>query len=214
MARGNDAVALLVSLATNGLSWLVTPFWLSSIGDMAGGQVETARLMGELSLVLVLPVAVGQAVRQHQGVARLTDRYKVALGRVCQLLVLSIVIKATVEAADRFYDSAASPASSGLLSALIAGLAVHLGAFACGLWTSRGLRLGRGNEIAVAFSCSQKTLPVALLLFDRHFKHSYPLALAPVVFYFVGQLLLDTLFAEHLNKVDRPKEESPASVDV
>src|SRR5205823_2529087 len=83
---------------------------------------------------------------------------------------------------------------------LAAGLCVgtHLTALFGGLWSSRGLRFDRPSQIAVAFACSQKTLPVALYLFDRYFKEAHPLSLVPLVFYHVGQLVVDTLLADWL----------------
>ena len=52
----------------------------------------------------------------------------------------------------------------------------------------------------MAFACSQKTLPVALLLFESYFKQEYPLAVLPLVFYHVGQLAVDTVIADHLRE--------------
>ena len=77
-------------------------------------------------------------------------------------------------------------------------LGVHLAALFFGLVSSRLLRFERSNQIAVAIAGSQKTLPVALSLFDTYFVAGYPLAVVPLVFYHVGQLLLDTVIAERL----------------
>src|SRR5262249_22045875 len=74
-------------------------------------------------------------------------------------------------------------------------VAVHLAAFSTGLWGARGLRLTRPNQIAVALSGSQKTLPVALILFDAYFR-AYPLAVVPLAFFHLGQLVVDTFLAE------------------
>jgi sodium/bile acid cotransporter 7 len=77
----------------------------------------------------------------------------------------------------------------------------HLTALAVGLWSSKGLGFDRPNQIAVAFACSQKTLPVAIYLFDAHYQ-STPLAVVPLVLYHVGQLTVDTFIAERF--VDKP----------
>ncbi len=66
-----------------------------------------------------------------------------------------------------------------------------------GLWGSRCLRFERGQQIAVAIAGSQKTLPVALYLFDVYFQ-PFPLAIVPMVVYHVGQLIVDTFVAEAL----------------
>ena len=58
----------------------------------------------------------------------------------------------------------------------------------------------RPRGIGVAFSCSQKTLPVALFLFQTYYQETFPLAVVPLLFYHVGQLILDTWIAEWLSR--------------
>jgi len=84
-------------------------------------------------------------------------------------------------------------------------LGIHLAALAGGFWSSRALRFDRPSQIAVAFACSQKTLPVALVLFD-YFKERYPLAVVPMVLYHLGQLFVDTFIADGL--AGRPLREA------
>ena len=66
--------------------------------------------------------------------------------------------------------------------------------------------LDRGRQIAIAISCSQKTLPISLALFDRYFARAeptpFPLAVVPLLFYHAGQLLLDTLIAQRLTDTE------------
>src|SRR4029077_524568 len=83
-------------------------------------------------------------------------------------------------------------------------LGLHLAGLASGLGSGRLLGFDRPDRIAVAFACSQKTLPVALFLFEAYFKQSYPLAVLPMICYHVGQLLLDTFIAERLAAADMP----------
>jgi len=81
-------------------------------------------------------------------------------------------------------------------------IALHLFALASGLATCRWLGFDRGRRIAVAFSASQKTLQVSLVLYDQYFKSDFPFAVMPLLFYHVGQLLLDTLIARLIRKDD------------
>src|SRR5262249_29847649 len=85
-----------------------------------------------------------------------------------------------------------------LLATAGLSVALHLAALASGFWSSRGLGFGRPDRIAVAFGCSQKTLPVALFLFEAYFKEGYPLAVVPLVFYHVGQLVVAPFLAAGL----------------
>jgi sodium/bile acid cotransporter 7 len=197
MGGGNQATALLVILATTGTSWLITTAWLTWATGLAVGVHGTA-LMRELFLVLVVPVGLGQLARLFRPLVRLVVLGRKPLGIVSRLLVFAIILKAAADVGSRL-DGRVEFASVGWLvwTALLC-LGLHLLALGGGLWTGKLLNFERPNQIAVAFACSQKTLPVALLLFDTHFKDTYPLAVVPMVFFHVGQLVVDTFIAEKL----------------
>ncbi|HEV3447529.1 MAG TPA: bile acid:sodium symporter [Gemmataceae bacterium] len=197
LARGNEATALLVVLLTTAISWLATTAWLT-FGTGLAAAVKPASMMQSLLLVLVVPVGLGQLSRSVPLLARAATRLKSALGILSRLLVLCIVLKAIVDVSDRLGGDAGALTLWPLMITLLLCLGVHLAALFFGLHSSRLLRFERANQIAVAFACSQKTLPVALSLFDTYFVGSFPLAVVPLVFYHVGQLLLDTVIAERL----------------
>ncbi len=204
-AGGSDATALLVVVMTTAAAWLVTPLWLTV--HVAGLSADVGSMMLELLLVLLLPVGLGQLLRLSGRVARAAARYKAVLGVGSQLLVLAVLLKGAAEAAHRLRDAATTAEVLPLLAAAGLSLAVHLTALAVGLVGSRWLGFDRPSQTAVAFAGSQKSIPVALLLFERYLQGPYPLALVPVVCYHVGQLVLDTLIAERL-RPRAPKEQA------
>jgi sodium/bile acid cotransporter 7 len=196
MAGGNGATALLTVLLTTAVSWLATPAWLAcgagaTVSDLPG-------MMRGLFLVLIVPVGVGQLSRAVRPLARTADRHKTLLDTISRLLVLSIVVKAAVDVHDKLGGQSASLALGGFSAAVVLCIGTHLAALAGGFWSSRLLNFDRPEQIAVAFSGSQKTLPVSLYLFDCYFKESYPLALLPILVYHVGQLIVDTVIADVL----------------
>jgi sodium/bile acid cotransporter 7 len=197
MAGGSEATALLVTLLTTATSWLATTAWLTWTTGAAVG-VDTSAMMSELALVLIVPVGLGQMMRVAPPLARLAVRGRPVLGVVSRLLIFSMILQAATSVSDRLRERAELP--SPLLLAGVAGLCVglHLTALAAGLGSSKLLGFDRPSQIAVAFACSQKTLPVALLLFETYFKDAYPLAVVPMVFYHVGQLIVDTFIAQEL----------------
>jgi sodium/bile acid cotransporter 7 len=197
MAGGCEATALLVILLTTATSWLATTAWLTWTTGAAVG-VDTAAMMRELLLVLVAPVALGQLLRAFPPLVRLVYRGRAFLGVVSRLLIVSIILKAAADVAIRLTTRADLP--SPLLLSGIAGLCMglHLTALFAGLYSGKVLGFDRPSRIAIAFAGSQKTLPVALLLFETYFKDMHPLAVVPIVFYPVGQLVLDTFIAEQL----------------
>ena len=81
-----------------------------------------------------------------------------------------------------------------LLTACVC-LATHLVALLVGLWSARRLGFDRGAQIASALVGSQKTLPVSLVLLGLYFP-GCALGVVPMLFYHMGQLILDTFIAE------------------
>jgi sodium/bile acid cotransporter 7 len=220
MAGGSEATAMLTVLLTTATSWLATPAWLVW-GARTTVILDTPAMMRSLVLVLIVPVGLGQLSRAFGPLARTATRHKGILGAVSRLLVFSMILKAAVDVSDRLSGSSA-PLALGSISAAAALCAgTHLAALAGGLWSSRLLRFDRTSQIAVAFACSQKTLPVALYLFDLYFKEGYPLAVVPMVVYHGGQLIVDTLIADRLVRHPsasgvpslRAKVQSPVSED-
>jgi sodium/bile acid cotransporter 7 len=199
LAGGNDAVALLVTLLTTTTSWLATTAWLTRATDTAIA-VDAVAMMTELLVVLVIPVGLGQLARAAPPLVRLAERGKIVLGILSRLLIFAIIFKAVTDVSARLMERAELPAPGTLLGTAVTCVVLHLLALTAGVWTSKALRFDRPSQIAVAFACSQKTLPVALLLFETYFKEAHPLAVVPLVFYPVGQLVVDTFIAEELRR--------------
>lgn len=196
MARGSEATALLVILLTTASSWLVTTAWLT-LATGTRTPIDADVLMSSLALWLLAPGGLGQLARASPRLVRTAVRYQRLLGVVSRLLILSVIVQAAVYVRDNLskYEAALTAGSLLVTAALCVG--THLAALVVGLWSSRGFGFDRSSQIAVAFACSQKTLPVALLLYD-YFKKDYPLAVVPMAFYHVGQLVVDTFIADAL----------------
>jgi sodium/bile acid cotransporter 7 len=211
MAVGNEATALLVTLLTNLTGWLFTTAWLLVTTGIGDGGIDGVRMMQKLMLVLVVPVGLGQVLRASGPVVRAASRYKFVLSVTARLLTVTIMLKAAVEVRDRL-EAGSTPAGGGLLLGVLGlCLTIHLGALIGGLWSSRLVGFHRPNQIAIALAGSQKTLPVALILFDAYFT-DYPLAVVPPVFFHVGQLVVDTFIAEWLAERQPPVLPQPADL--
>jgi solute carrier family 10 (sodium/bile acid cotransporter), member 7 len=194
MAGGNEAAALLSTLLTTFLSWFATTAWLAlSTGSQV--NVNSAGMMRSLALILVVPVGVGQGLRAVPVLARTATRYKTPLGVISRLLIVVILLRAAVEVHDQAANETTRLTVADVLITLAVCLGTHLLALTAGFWSGRLLGLDRPRRIAVAFAGSQKTLPVSLYLFDVYFR-SYPLAVVPIAFYHIGQLILDTFIAD------------------
>jgi solute carrier family 10 (sodium/bile acid cotransporter), member 7 len=207
-AGGDEAAALLVVLTTTATSWLVTPAWVALTTGAEVG-VNAPGMMLDLLLTLVVPVGLGQGCRAVPALARVSDRWRVALGAVSQVLVLVVLLKAAASVGQRLGEGTAGVAGAWVPVVAAVCVAVHLAALACGLWGGLWLGFDRASRAAAAFAGSQKTLPVALLLFERHFQAAFPLAVLPLAFYHFGQLLVDTFIADALAPRPAPGENGP-----
>ncbi len=210
LAGGNEATSLLVILASTSTSWLVTTMWLR-VATATETALDAASMMTSLLLVLVLPVAGGQLCRAVGPLARAADRYHTALGVVGRLLIFLVILKAAVDIRGHFADWSDDLSASTLLYVLAACLVLHLIALEVGYWSGRMLGFDRPERIAVAIAGSQKTLPVALYLLEAYFR-PYPLAVFPLVFYHVGQLVVDSFIAEHWAGGSKVMDAVPAEV--
>jgi solute carrier family 10 (sodium/bile acid cotransporter), member 7 len=202
LAGGNDATALLIVMLTTATSWLLTTAWVMW-GTGASIELRPQEMMLSLFLVLVVPVAVGQLGRIPPPLRRFVSKHRGSFGVVSQTLILAIILKAVVDLSLHYQEQTTPLSLGAALLALVACLGTHLLGLAFGLWTTRWLGFDRPSQIAVAIAGSQKSLPVALVLFDAYFKDKYPLAVLPLVFYHVGQLVTDTFIAENLKAESR-----------
>src|SRR5262249_7550565 len=151
--------------------------------------IDVPGMMWGLVLVLIVPVGLGQLARGVGPLARAADRQRSLLSVISLLLVLCIILRAVVGVRDKLEAGSARVGTAPVLAMMGLCLAAHLLGLSAGFWSSRWLGFARPQQIAVALSCSQKTLPVALYLFDGYFAADYPLAVLPLVIYHIGQLL-------------------------
>jgi sodium/bile acid cotransporter 7 len=208
MAGGNDAMAMLIVVLSTGLSWLVTPLWLSLLtGTQA--NLDTGQMMRTLLLVLIVPVGLGQLTRSIPALVAVATRGKTIFDVLTRLLVCVVIVKAAVGVADQRQDL------DLLQSLLTFGLCLttHLVALFTGFASGRLLGFAKKESIAIAFGGSQKTLPVGLVL-APFYVTSYPLVVLPLVFYHVTQLTVDTLIADRWASQQAPvvpAKEGPSS---
>jgi solute carrier family 10 (sodium/bile acid cotransporter), member 7 len=199
LAGGNEATALLTVMGTTFTSWFMTTAWLSwlTATDVA---LDVPAMMLDLVLSLIVPTVLGQALRQFAPCARFAERHKVALGVLSQCFVLAIVLKAGASVGEKLQEDSAWDVPRIVLWSVVLAVALHLVALGGALYSARWLGLDRGRQIAIAFASSQKTLPIALVLYEQFFRPAFPFAVLPLLFYHVGQLLLDTMIAKRLRK--------------
>ncbi len=196
LAGGNEATALIAVLGTTMTSWLFTTAWLA-LAVNTDVEVPAGPLMLDLLVCLVLPVLLGQGMRSLNTLALIADHHRSSLSALAQICVLAIVVRASTAVGTHLHTGERTLALWFWIECIGISLALHLASLYVGVFSARAWRFDTGRQIAIALSCSQKTLPISLFLFERYFKEDFPLAVFPLLFYHVGQLLMDTVIAKH-----------------
>lgn len=193
-AGGDDSVAIMVTLITNGLCFLVTPTWVYLL---TGNEVDRAAFVAtiyKLFFFVVLPMTAGQLARLHTGSARWVTRHYLALGVAAQIGVLIIVLTGAIRTGMRLQQEGASSLSvPAFLQMAVAVVGLHLFVLVLGFALARAIGIPRKEQIAVAFSGSQKTLMVGLST-----AISLGLNIIPLVTYHALQLVVDAMIADRL----------------
>lgn len=196
LAGGNEATALLTVLGTTFSSWFLTTAWLYYLTG-ALVALDVPAMMFDLVVSLIVPVVVGQFLRRLPPCRAFAERHKVAIGLLSQLFVLAIVLKAGVTVGEKLHEPGMQGVTRIFLWSVLLAVSLHLWALGSGWMTSQWLGFSRPRQIAVAFAASQKTLQISLILLEP-FAEKFPFAIMPMLFYHVGQLLIDTAIARRI----------------
>jgi sodium/bile acid cotransporter 7 len=199
-AGGNDAVAIVVMVATNLLCFVLTPAWLAlMLGRMPA--FDLPQMVVQLVCLAVLPIVLGQCARQIRPVGNWATKRKRALAIAVQIGVLSMVLCGSVQTGQRLADQSFASLWVDLVLVTLAAVVAHLAALYAGLGLGKAWGLPEEDAIAVGFAGSQKTLTVGLEICAQ-----LGVTVLPMVAFHVSQLLLDTVVADHLQK-PRPAEQ-------
>ncbi len=196
-AGGNDAVSLVVTVITNGLCFLVTPFWLwLATGRVVSGTAVSFHSLGQkLALLVVLPMLVAQLLRLIPSCAAWATRRRIPLGVVAQWGVLTMVFFGSIQMGLTLAQQPANTLVLQIVMTVLAVMFIHLVAFWLGYATGQRLGFPREDTVAIAFAGSQKTLMVGLQV-----SIDLGASILPMVAFHVGQLLVDTVLADRLRK--------------
>lgn len=208
-AGGNEVVAILVTLLTNLTSCWVLPAWLAVLTARSTSGEGLGAISWLLFWIVVVPIIAAQCSRRIPACERWVTRWRQALGVVCQLGLLSIVLVGSVKMAERLGTAEGEVLSLPRL-VLCGGLALglHLTLFAIGWRTAAWLRLPRGEQLAVGFAGSQKTLMIALsVAIELGF------SIVPLVLYHLLQLIADTLLADRFRQAEERPPRVPPGAD-
>lgn len=214
-AHGNDAISLLVTALTNGVCFIVTPMWLQ-LATSRSIALDTQDLVLKLAFTVLAPTLIGQLARLVTPAANFADRHKTSLGVLAQCGILSLVFAAACKAGLRLGAASGTATLLGVILVWGSCIALHVFAMFVGMWGSDAFGFSLRDKAAVAFACSQKTLPVGLLLATDVTMfgnpdllgpgQGIPFAVFPMLMFHASQLFIDTAVADWLAAKSRKSE--------
>ena len=190
-AGGDDGVAIMVTIVTNLLCFIVTPTWVFL---QTGAQVEESVLAStvhQLLMFVVAPIFIAQLVRLHVASANWASDHKTQLTVAAQIGLLTIIFLGAVQTGNRLLSGESEFHVLVLGAAVAVLLAVHTVILVTGFVTALRVGCVRESAIAVAFAGSQKTLMVGLSI-----ALVLEITILPLVIYNSLQLIVDTVFAD------------------
>lgn len=204
-AGGNDAAAMMTTIITNSICFLVTPLWLiTTTGKDV--EIDAWAMVARLAFLVVLPMAFAQLLRLSSFVAEVASRRRTQFGVLAQIGVLSMIFMGAIRTGQSLFGSQARPfqlLDVGLMIAVV--MTVHLTILAAGMLLAGLFGFARKDRIAVGMAGSQKTLMVGLQV-----AMDCEITILPMITYHVGQLLVDTLIADWLRKKGEDDDETTA----
>lgn len=193
-AGGNDSIAIMVTLITNLLCFVIAPLWLLLFfGTNVELKTPFSEMVLKLGLLVVLPMVLAQLTRTHRRWANWATENKSKLGIAAQCGILAMVFLGAIKVGPEMVGENAGHGITLIGIALAVVLFVHIVVFWLGIASGGWLKLSREDAVAVGFAGSQKTLMIGLLIcLDLDF------LVIPIVLYHASQLIVDTLFADYL----------------
>jgi sodium/bile acid cotransporter 7 len=191
-ARGNMALALLLTVLTNTLGIFTVPFVLERLLEATGKiELSGSELFLDLCLSILLPLAFGRLLQQFLGEWIGHNRARITM--ISNLALISVPWMKFSQSADKL----AHTATASLALVVLAGVLIHLLYLAINDGASRVLRLPIELRKALVILASQKSLPVAMtvLAFLPVPAETKGLIAIPCVTSHLSQIFLDAFLA-------------------
>lgn len=185
-ARGNVALALVVTILNSMLSAFMTPLILR-LTLSADIEFEVGQMIGKLSLIILAPVAIGQLLRPLCRAHIERARWLPSI--LTQLVILSLIFMSVGAAAEWMRRSPWL-----VLVLTVANLVLHLVILGVNYAASTLVCRTDASRRALAICSSQKTLATGSFVWSKYFADN-PLGGVPMILYHVVQLVFDSLLA-------------------
>ncbi len=198
-AGGNVTIAIFNSCISNVLGIFIVPLWVASISRGGGQPIPLLPVLGEISLILLLPLVIGQIARPR--IRSFVESNGPRLGSFTTILILFIVFAALSNSfADRVWEGRGIFTVATALFGGIILLSVVTVLIYC---TLQFTKFSREDRITALFCASQKTLAAGIPIAQSIFADSplpVGLIVLPIMAYHVSQLVLGAVFVDYLKR--------------
>ena len=194
-ARGNAALALMLTVATNFIGIFTVPLVLSQLlGHLGQVELSAADLLRKLCLMILVPLVLGKGLRRL--VEEWADRRRAGLTMFSSAALITVPWMKFSESS----ETLANAAVGGLLVLIVSGLLIHLLYLALNDVACRLLRLPLAERKATVLLASQKTLPVAMTVLaflpdSVASPQTRGLLAIPCITFHLGQIFIDAFLA-------------------
>lgn len=188
-AGGNVAAAIFNAVLSNVLGVFLTPLWVAWLMQSSGGDKSLAGVLGEVCVLLLVPLAIGQIVRRMGAKAK-ADANKKRLTHFSNGTILFIVYAAFCNSVQA--EIWRNQGMGTLVWSLIGVGLLMTAAVLSARLVAKGLGLAPPERIVMIISGSQKSLatgvPLANVIFGAH--PGLGAILLPVMIYHPIQLFV------------------------
>jgi sodium/bile acid cotransporter 7 len=202
-SKGNEAASVTNSVIGNVVGVFVSPLLILWLLDLsASSNVDYTRIFGNLAIVVIGPLILGQIIQYFFPEAVQTLQKKVNLSifnSTCLLILIYSVF------CDTFANGAfASVDVLSVLAILAICLVLYLGISVLAFCLSRVslFSFTKADSISILFCSSQKTVALGIPLINVIFQQSPSIAVIsiPLLIYHAEQLFIGALFVPWLQK--------------
>lgn len=200
LAGGNTVGAIFNAALSNVIGVFITPLWVAWLAKAGGGPADLGGVLQKISVLLIAPLAVGQALRWK--LRPWIDPRKKSLGNLSGGLILYLVFAAFCESMRQRVWSGMGATTTAV--AALGVVLVFILALAATHLLARAAGLDRPDWTAAMFCAPQKTIasgiPLAKAIFGAH--PGLGLILLPVLLYHPLQLIVCGAMAERWRRRD------------
>jgi len=221
-AKGNVALALMLTVTTNLIGVFTVPFYFNAVvstgpslgatGATSGMTSNALKLLVKLIFTILIPICAGKIAREtFPSVARFATKYKAELTLANNSCLIVIVWMSISGSAKQLIDTNAGT----IFAVIFAAILIHVVFLAINFAVTHALGLSGPERVASVMMSSQKTLPVAMTVIAYLPEDTFGskgLIAIPCIVCHITQLFMDAPLATRLAKLadERAAADAPS----